>query len=65
MRQTEIVIFSKNRSLQLKSLLRSIRYYSDIEDVEITILYTTIATIPYKDLIQEFGCGFVREQVFF
>ena len=65
MSKTLIIIFSKDRTLQLKSLLRSIRYHSDIQDDEIAVLYTTSPDIPYESLITEFGCNFVRESSFF
>ena len=65
MSNTEIIIFSKNRTLQLKSLLCSIRYYSDISDSEITVLYTSQPDIPYEPLISQFGCDFVRQESFF
>ena len=63
--KTQIIIFSKNRTLQLKSLLRSLKYYSDIEESEISVLYTTEPDIPYEPLIAEFKCNFVRQQSFF
>ena len=61
MSNTDIIIFSKNRSLQLKSLLRSIRHYSDIEDDEINVIYTTVPQIPYESLTSEFGCRFIQQ----
>ena len=62
MHNTNIIIFSKNRTLQLKSLLRSANYYSDIDDSEITILYKTEPEIQYEPLISEFGCNFVKQK---
>lgn len=61
MSKTRIVIFSKYRTLQLKSLLRSIRHYSDIDEDEITVLYVENEEIPYDDLKSEFRCRFVRQ----
>jgi hypothetical protein len=61
MSNTDIIIFSKSRSLQLKSLLRSIRHYSDIRDDEINVIYTTVPQIPYESLTSEFGCRFIPQ----
>ena len=59
--KTKTVIFSKNRTLQLKSLLRSLRENSDIDDAEIDVIYTTEADIPYEPLMSQFACRFVRQ----
>ena len=64
MSRAQVVIFSKDRTLQLKSLLRSIRHYSDIDDSEISVLYTTRPDIPYDSLLEEFRCNFVRQTSF-
>ena len=64
MPNTDIVIFSKDRTLQLKSLLRSIGHYTDITEEEINVLYTTRPDIPYESLIGEFRCNFVRQESF-
>jgi len=61
MSNTDIIIFSKSRSLQLKSLLRSIRHYSDVGDDEISVIYTTVPQIPYESLTSEFGCCFIPQ----
>ena len=62
MNNTNIIIFSKNRTLQLKSLLKSIQHYSDIHENEITILYKTDPGINYEPLISEFKCNFVKQK---
>lgn len=59
--KTKTVIFSKNRTLQLKSLLRSLGENSDIDDAEIDVIYTTEADIPYEPLMSQFACRFVRQ----
>ena len=61
---TDIVIFSKDRTLQLKSLLRSIGHYSDISEEEINVIYKSRPEIPYEPLTNEFGCNFVQQQSF-
>ena len=61
MSNTEIIIFSKNRSLQLKSLLKSINHYSDIRDQEIDVIYTTVPEVPYDSLTSQFGCRFIQQ----
>jgi hypothetical protein len=65
MAETTIIIFSKNRTLQLKSLIRSIQYHSDIQGNEIHVLYTTTPELPYDSLIEEFDCEFVEQHDFF
>ena len=64
MSNTQIIIFSKHRTLQLRSLLKSIRHYSDVDEKEITILYVENADIPYDDLKSEFRCHFVPQKSF-
>ena len=59
--KTKTIIFSKNRTLQLKSLLRSLRENSDMDDAEIDVIYTTEADIPYEPLMSQFACRFVRQ----
>jgi hypothetical protein len=61
---TQIIIFSKHRTLQLRSLLKSLRHYSDIEENEIAILYIESPDTPYDDLKSEFGCHFVQQKNF-
>ena len=58
---TDIIIFSKRRSLQLKSLLKSINHYSDIRDEEISVIYTTVPEVPYDSLTTQFGCRFIQQ----
>ena len=65
MKDTCIVIFSKNRTLQLRSLIKSITHFSDITEDEIHILYSTTPEIPYDPLIKEFDCQFLMEKSFF
>ena len=64
MSNTDIIIFSKQRTLQLKSLLRSIAHYSDIAEEEMTVLYTTSPEIPYDTLKSEFACRFIQDSTF-
>ena len=61
MSKTDIVVFSKNRNLQLKSLLKSINHYSDIREEEISVIYTTVPEVPYDSLTSEFRCRFVEQ----
>ena len=58
---TKVIIFSKNRTLQLKSLLRSLRDNTDMEDAEIDVIYTTEPDIPYEPLMSRFACNFVEQ----
>jgi len=63
--KTNILIFSKNRTLQLKSLLLSMRYFTDIDETRITILYVQDdPEVDFQPLKDEFKCRFY-EQVSF
>jgi len=64
MSNTHIIIFSKHRTLQLRSLLKSIRHYSDVDENEITVLYVDSPDTPYDDLKSEFRCHFVPQKSF-
>ena len=64
MKKTHIIIFSKNRTLQLKSLLLSLKHYSGIEEKTITVLYKADPGINYELLINEFKCKFVKQANF-
>lgn len=64
MTSTCIIVFSRNRTLQLKSLLRSIQYWSDVEDSAIHVLYKTEPALSYEPLKEAFGCSFVEQTDF-
>ncbi len=64
MGKTRIIVFSKCRTLQLKSLLLSLRHFSDVDESDICVLYTTTEDISYQPLIDTFGCRFVEEHAF-
>ncbi len=61
MAKTSIIIFSKNRTLQLKSLLLSLRHYSDVPEDCITIIYKADEGISYERLERQFNCKFIRQ----
>jgi len=63
--KTNILIFSKNRTLQLYSLLHSIRYFTDMDERRISILYVQDdPDVDFSPLIQEFKCKFVEQSSF-
>lgn len=63
--KTNFIIFSKNRTLQLKSLLLSLRHYTDIAEDHIYVLYVSDdPDISYQPLMESFGCHFVEETSF-
>lgn len=64
MPKTEIIIFSKNRPLQLKSLLISIIENSDIEANQINIIYKVEHGISYDRLIEQYDCNFILQSNF-
>lgn len=63
--KTKTIIFSKNRTLQLKSLLLSLRYYSDAPEENITIIYKADEGIDYSPLFEQFPkCEFRKQSSF-
>lgn len=63
--KTNVIIFSKDRTLQLKSLLLSLRHYSDISEDRIHVLYVCKEeAVDYKPLKKEFGCHFHEQNDF-
>ena len=66
MNNTTIIIFSKNRTLQLKSLILSMLHYTDINLKNIYVIYKCDSeTISYKSLIDEFkSVNFIKEGMF-
>ena len=62
--KTEAVIFSKNRTLQLKSLLLSLREFSDLPEEMINIIYVESGGISYEVLKKEFRCRFIKQSAF-
>jgi len=66
MSDTLVLIFSKQRTLQLRSLLLSLFELSDVAQSQVHVLYTTNPEIDYQPLIEEFsGCHFKRQSVFY
>lgn len=61
MKKTHLIIFSKNRTLQLKSLLLSLRHYSDVDESRITVIYKADQGISYEPLANEFKCNFLKQ----
>ena len=59
--KTNIIIFSKNRTLQLKSLLLSLRHYSDVPEENIIVIYKTDPEISYEPLREQFACSFIEQ----
>jgi hypothetical protein len=63
--KTTAIIFSKDRTLQLKSLLLSLRTKTDLPEEAINIIYkNTIPEISYRPLIDEFKCQFIEQDIF-
>ncbi len=58
------IIFSKNRTLQLKSLLLSLRHFSDVPEEDIHVIYKSDPGISYEPLISQFKCRFMRQGQF-
>ena len=60
--KTTLIIFSKDRTLQLKSLLLSIKANYDIPEKDIFIIYkNTIKKISFEALKEEFGVNFIEQ----
>lgn len=62
--KTEAIIFSKNRTLQLKSLLLSLREFSDLPEDMTNIIYVESGGISYETLKKEFRCRFIKQSLF-
>ena len=64
MSNTQILIFSKERTLQLNSLIQSLLYDSDVSQEDITVLFKDSEEISYKSLINKYSCNFHQERSF-
>lgn len=62
--QTKLIIFSKNRALQCKSLLLSLRELTDVEERDVSVLYVSDPRFPYDHLKETFVCDFVEQNHF-
>jgi hypothetical protein len=62
--KTHAVIFSKNRTLQLKSLLLSLRFHTDLPEENISVIYVESGEISYEPLKSSFRCAFVKQGTF-
>lgn len=61
---TQIIIFSKNRPMQLKALIESISFYS-LENLKIKILYKESEKIQYSNLIKLYtNFSWIKEKDF-
>jgi len=60
--KTSLIIFSKDRTLQLKSLLISIKANYDIPDEDIYIIYKNVLKeISFDSLKNSFNCNFIEQ----
>jgi hypothetical protein len=65
MGNTSVIIFSKNRTFQLFSLIKSLNHYSDIQESDIYVLCKTdLEAISYSPLKDKFSSIFVEEKNF-
>ena len=64
MSDTQVLIFSKERSLQLNSLIKSLLYFSDLEEKDISILFKPSKEVPYDKLSKRYDCNFFEEKAF-
>ena len=65
MSDIDILIFSKERTLQLKSLLMSLMAFSEAGLDDICVLYQASEEIEYQRLTEQFPCRFVRQDAFY
>lgn len=65
MANIEWIIFSKCRTLQLKSCISSLVTLSDVIPQDITVLYSDSKSISYKPIKKEFSCRFIRQTDFY
>ena len=61
MSDTQVLIFSKERTLQLNSLIKSLLYFSDLEEKDISILFKSTKQISYDKLSERYDCHFFEE----
>tara|TARA_B110000263_G_scaffold249647_1_gene267905 strand:- start:296 stop:1147 length:852 start_codon:yes stop_codon:yes gene_type:complete len=64
MSDTQVIIFSKERTLQLNSLITSLLHFSDLTENNIAILFKTKKQISYQKLFDKYECQFVEERSF-
>lgn len=65
-KKTSVIVFSKDRPLQLGGYLESLIYFSKINKGSITVIYTHSSSISYENLISEFPeINWVKENIFF
>src|SRR5260221_3429117 len=61
-----IIVFSKDRPLQLKGYLESLLYFTKIDPSSITVLYKYTSKIDYQKLIEDFSqIIWIKEESFF
>ncbi len=59
--KTKTVIFSKNRTVQPKPALRSLREHSNMDDAEIGVIYIAESGMPYPPLTSLFASRSVKQ----
>mgnify|MGYP001159931386 FL=1 len=64
MSNTQILIFSKDRTLQLNSLIQSLLYFSDVLEGDISVLFKSNKEISYEILMDKYKCNFQEEKSF-
>jgi hypothetical protein len=57
----DFILFSKLRTLQTRSLLLSLRHYTNLPEERIRVLYVEDEKIRYDRLQEEFSCRFVQQ----
>jgi hypothetical protein len=64
--QLSIIVFSKDRPLQMQGYLESLLYFSEIDPQNITVLYKDCEEINYTKLINDFEkVNWIKESSFF
>lgn len=60
-----VIVFSKDRPLQLDAYLESLLFFSNLTSSQITIIYRESQAIPYNKVIQRFNdCVWIKESNF-
>ena len=62
MSNTQILIFSKDRTLQLNSLIQSLLYFSDVLEDDISVLFKSNKEISYEMLMDKYKCTYQEEK---
>lgn len=62
MSKIQWILFSRDRTLQAKSCIKSLVHFASISAEDITVLYDDSEKVSYDPLKKEFACRFVKQK---